>query len=127
MIGLPQLDQLPALASLPPDGWRHHLRAWLHSLPDGWRLPVADYVLYGDEPPPALKAAIENDLARAIVPLADEDVPRLRNLIAILTWNCPAECWGSGVAVADWIGRGGVFGPAPASAAAAAPAERRAA
>ncbi len=111
------------LAATDIDGWRRSVREWLHMLPDNWRLPVHDYVMHGDAPPLKLRPAIENDLARTLVPATDADMPRLRTLLAMLATACPQECWGSPDAVAAWIAAGGVNGQLGA----AAPAARRAA
>ncbi len=116
MSGLPQLDSLPRLDALDAAGWRACLREWLHSLPEGWRLPIAEYVMFGEAPPRQLRAALGNNFAQVVVMAENEDLPKLRNLACLLANACPAEAWGSPEAVDRWIAGGGVVGHAAADA-----------
>jgi hypothetical protein len=64
---------------------------------------IARYVTEGRATGDFLRAVFENDLAAAAQRADMVNRHRLAEIALFVTWHCPSACWGSPVAVSDWL------------------------
>lgn len=69
---------------------------------------LLDYIMKGQEPGGFLYALLTNDLRRTFERADEMNRHAIYNYLQFLFSYAPARCWGSRVAVAEWIEQGGV-------------------